>query len=124
MKISTGIDAKEFARRRRQLMRIAGDDAILVLPAALERIRNRDTHYPYRQDSDFWYRTGFPEPDAVIVLVPGRAHGETILFCRERDPEREGWDGPRSGPEGAVEQFGMDDAYPIDDLDEILPGLL
>ncbi len=124
MKISTGIDAKEFARRRRQLMRIAGDDAILVLPAALERIRSRDTHYPYRQDSDFWYLTGFPEPDAVIVLVPGRAHGETILFCRERDPEREGWDGPRSGPEGAVEQFGMDDAYPIDDLDEILPGLL
>jgi Xaa-Pro aminopeptidase len=124
MKALAGIDAKEFARRRKQLMRIAGDDAILVLPAALERIRSRDTHYPYRQDSDFWYLTGFPEPDAVVVLVPGRAHGETILFCRERDPEREGWDGPRSGPEGAVEQFGMDDAYPIDDLDEILPGLL
>jgi Xaa-Pro aminopeptidase len=105
-------------------MRIAGDDAILILPAALERIRSRDTHYPYRQDSDFWYLTGFPEPDAVVVLVPGRAHGEMILFCRERDPEREGWDGPRSGPEGAVEQYGMDDAYPIDDLDEILPGLL
>jgi len=124
MKTLAGIDAKELARRRRQLMRIAGDDAILVLPAALERIRSRDTHYPYRQDSDFWYLTGFPEPDAVMVLVPGRAHGEAILFCRERDPEREGWDGPRSGPEGAVEQFGMDDAYPIDDLDEILPGLL
>jgi yecA family protein len=124
MKALAGIDAKEFTRRRKQLMRIAGDDAILILPAALERIRSRDTHYPYRQDSDFWYLTGFPEPDAVIVLVPGRAHGETILFCRERDPEREGWDGPRSGPEGAVERFGMDDAYPIDDLDEILPGLL
>jgi Xaa-Pro aminopeptidase len=124
MKLLTGIDAKEFVRRRKQLMRIAGDDAILVLPAALERIRSRDTHYPYRQDSDFWYLTGFPEPDAVVVLVPGRAHGEMILFCRERDPEREGWDGPRSGPEGAVEQYGMDDAYPIDDLDEILPGLL
>jgi len=112
------------ARRRKQLMRIAGDDAILVLPAATERIRSRDTHYPYRQDSDFWYLTGFAEPDAVLVLVPGRAHGEALLFCRERDPEREGWDGPRSGPEGAVAQFGMDDAYPIDDLDEILPGLL
>ena len=60
----------------------------------------------------------------MLVLVPGRAHGESILFCRERDPDREGWDGPRSGPEGAVETFGMDDAYPIDDLDEILPGLL
>ena len=124
MKLVTGIDAREFVRRRRQLMRIAGDDAILVLPAAPERIRSRDTHYPYRQDSDLWYLTGFPEPEAVLVLVPGRKHGETILFCRERDPEREGWDGPRSGPEGAVERFALDDAYPIDDLDEILPGLL
>jgi Xaa-Pro aminopeptidase len=124
MKTTTGIDAKEYVRRRKQLMRIAGDDAILVLPAALERIRSRDTHYPYRQDSDLWYLTGFPEPEAVLVLVPGRRHGEALLFCRERDPEREGWDGPRSGPEGAVERFGLDDAYPIEDLDEILPGLL
>jgi Xaa-Pro aminopeptidase len=105
-------------------MRIAGDDAILVLAAAPERIRSRDTHYPYRQDSDFWYLTGFAEPEAVLVLVPGRKHGEALLFCRERDPEREAWDGPRLGPEGAVESLGMDDAYPIDDLDEILPGLL
>lgn len=124
MKPATGIDGKEFARRRRQLMRMAGDDAILVLPAAPERIRSRDTHYPYRQDSDLWYLSGFPEPEAVLVLVPGRAHGEAILFCRERDLEREGWDGPRHGPEGAVDRFGFDDAYPIDDLDEILPGLL
>ena len=124
MKPIAGIDSREHARRRRQLMRIAGDDAILVLPAAPERIRSRDTHYPYRQDSDFWYLTGFPEPQAVLVLVPGRAHGEAILFCRERDPDREGWDGPRHGPEGAVDSFGFDDAYPIDDLDEILPGLL
>ena len=112
------------ARRRRQLMRIAGDNAILVLAAAPERIRSRDTHYPYRQDSDFWYLTGFDEPSAVLVLVPGRAHGETLLFCRERDPEREGWDGPRLGPERACEALGLDDAYPIDDLDDILPGLL
>lgn len=124
MKALAGIDGKEFARRRRQLMRMAGDDAILVIPAAPERIRSRDTHYPYRQDSDFWYLSGFPEPEAVLVLVPGRVHGEAILFCRERDPEREGWDGPRSGPDGAVDRFGLDDAYPIDDLDEILPGLL
>jgi Xaa-Pro aminopeptidase len=112
------------ARRRRQLMRMAGDDAILVLPAAPERIRSRDTHYPYRQDSDFLYLTGFQEPEAVLVLVPSRTHGEALLFCRERDPDREGWDGPRAGPEGAVESYGMDDAYPITDLDEILPGLL
>ena len=113
-----------YAQRRRQLMRAAGDDAILILPAAPERVRSRDTHHPYRQDSDLLYLAGFPEPGAVLVLVPGRAHGEAILFCRERDPEREQWDGPRCGPEGAVEQFGMDDAYPLADIDEILPGLL
>ncbi len=124
MQAATGISAHSYARRRRQLMRMAGDDAILVLPAAPERIRSRDTHYPYRPDSDLWYLTGFAEPDAVLVLVPGRKHGENLLFCRERDREREGWDGPRSGPEGAVATFGMDDAYPIADLDEILPGLL
>ena len=124
MAASPGIPAATYARRRRQLMRMAGDDAILVLPAAPERIRSRDTHYPYRQDSDLWYLTGFPEPEAVLVLVPGRSHGEALLFCRERDPEREGWDGPRAGPEGAVDVHGMDDAYPITDLDEILPGLL
>ena len=105
-------------------MRMAGDDAILVLPAALARIRSGDTAYPYRQDSDLWYLTGFPEPEAVLVLVPGRKHGEALLFCRERDVEREGWDGSRFGPEGAVEAFGLDDAYPIADLDDILPGLL
>lgn len=118
------IPAKAYARRRKQLMRMAGDDAILVLPAALERIRSRDTHYPYRQDSDLLYLTGFPEPEAVLVLVPGRKHGEVLLFCRERDAERESWDGPRFGPEGAVDAFGLDDAYPIADLDDILPGLL
>lgn len=121
---ATGIAARTYARRRRQLMRMVGDDAIVVIPSAPERIRSRDTHYPYRQDSDFWYLTGFAEPDAVLVLIPGRAHGEALLFCRERDPQREAWDGPRAGPEGAVDGYGMDDAYPIDDLDEILPGLL
>ncbi|WP_305804137.1 aminopeptidase P N-terminal domain-containing protein [Stenotrophomonas sp. YIM B06876] len=120
----TGIAAAEYAGRRRQLMEMAGDDAILVLPAAPERVRSLDTHYPYRQDSDFWYLCGFPEPEAVLVLIPGRRHGETILFCRERDPDREAWDGPRAGQEGAVSGYGMDDAYPIEDLDEILPGLL
>ncbi|TBR09492.1 MAG: M24 family metallopeptidase [Lysobacter sp.] len=111
-------------RRRRQLMRMAGEDAIVIVPSATERVRSRDTYFPYRQDSDLLYLTGFPEPDAVLALIPGRTHGEAILFCRERDPEREGWDGPRAGPEGAVEAFGVDDAYPITDLDDILPGLL
>ncbi len=118
------IKAVEFARRRKQLMRMADEDSILILPAAPERIRSKDTTYPFRQDSDFWYLSGFAEPEAVLVLVPGRKHGETLLFCRERDADREAWDGPRAGPEGAIANFGMDDAYPIADLDDILPSLL
>jgi Xaa-Pro aminopeptidase len=124
MRPGTGIGPREYAQRRRQLMQAAGEEAIVVVAAAPERVRSGDTCYPFRQDSDFWYLSGFPEPDAVLVLIPGRRHGEAILFCRERDPEREAWGGPREGPEGAVARYGMDDAYPIDDLDEILPGLL
>jgi Xaa-Pro aminopeptidase len=118
------IDRKEFARRRRQLMRMAGRDAIVIVPAAPERVRNNDAHYPYRQDSDFHYLTGFPEADAVLALIPGRSQGETILFCRERDAERERWDGARAGQEGAIATYGADDAFPIDDIDDILPGMI
>ncbi|MEZ5464793.1 MAG: Xaa-Pro aminopeptidase [Lysobacteraceae bacterium] len=124
LKAPPPIKPAEYARRRRQLMRMAGEDAILILPAAPERVRNNDSHFPYRQDSDFLYLSGFDEPESVLVLVPGRAHGECLLFCRERDAEREIWDGARLGPEGAVEQLGFDDAYAIDDIDDILPGLI
>ena len=88
------------------------------------RLRSRDVEYRYRQDSDFWYLTGFAEPDAVAVLVPGRAGGQYVLFCRERDPEKELWDGSRAGPAGAVADHGADDAFPIDDIDDIIPGLI
>ena len=114
----------EFARRRRLLMRQMGRDSIAILPAAPIRHRNSDVEYPYRQDSDFHYLTGFGEPEAVAVLVPGRAQAEYILFVRERNPERETWDGRRAGPAGAKRDFGADDAFPFTDLDEILPGLL
>jgi Xaa-Pro aminopeptidase len=114
----------EFERRRTQLMRLIGDDGIAILPAAPIRQRNNDVDYNYRQDSDFYYLTGFSEPEAVAVLIPGRAAAEYVLFLRERDPEREIWDGKRAGPAGAVEQYGADDAFPIDDIDDILPGLL
>ena len=124
LKAPSPIKPSEYARRRRQLMRMAGEDAILILPAAPERVRNNDSHFPYRQDSDFLYLSGFDEPESVLVLVPGRKHGECLLFCRERDAEREIWDGARLGPEGAVEQLGFDDAYAIDDIDDILPGLI
>lgn len=118
------ISMQAHAKRRRALMELAGDDAIVVIPAAPMHIRSRDTHHRYRQDSDFWYLSGFPEPESVLVLIPGREAGESLLFCRDRDPEREAWDGVRQGPEGAVTKFVMDDAYPIDDMDDILPSLL
>ena len=114
----------EYQRRRRQLMRMMGNDAIAILPTAPEQVRNRDVLYPFRPDSDFYYLTGFAEPEAVAVLMPGRRQAQYILFCRERDPERETWDGRRAGLEGAVAEYGADDAFPYSDLDEIMPGLL
>ena len=118
------MDQKEFARRRKQLMRMMGPDAIAILPTNPEQPRNRDVDFPFRPDSDFYYLTGFAEPEAVMVLAPGREHGEYLLFCRDRDPKMETWHGRRAGPEGAVERFGADDAFPIQDINEILPGLL
>ncbi len=105
-------------------MSLLAPDSIAVIPAAPERVRSRDTLYPYRQDSDFYYLSGFEEPEAVMALVPGREQGQYILFCRERNPEREVWDGHRAGPEGACRDYGADDAFPITDIDEILPGLI
>lgn len=121
---TAGITATEFARRRRQLMRMAGPGAALLVAAAPERMRNADAAWPYRQDSDLHYLTGFPEPDSLLALLPGREHGEAILFCREHDAAAERLHGPRAGTETAVAGYGMDDAFPIDDVDDILPGML
>ena len=118
------MNASEFKRRRRQLMRMMGGNSIAILPAAPIARRNRDVDYRYRPDSDFYYLTGFAEPEAVAVLIPGRKHAEYVLFCRERDPEKEVWDGARAGQEGAVEEYGADDSFPIGDLNEILPRML
>jgi len=118
------ISKQEFSRRRSNLMAMMEENSIAILPAADEKTRSRDTSYLYRQNSDFHYLSGFPEPEAVMVLVPGRDHGEFIMFCRERDKDKEIWDGYRAGPEGACEQYGADDAFPFSDIDEILPGLL
>jgi Xaa-Pro aminopeptidase len=118
------ISRKEFMRRRKQLIRMMGRGSIAVIPAAPVRTRNRDVEYPYRPDSDFQYITGFGEPEAVAVLIPGRDHGEYLLFCRERDPKMETWTGRRAGTQGAVELYNADDAFPIGDIDEILPGLM
>ncbi|MGA0084276.1 MAG: Xaa-Pro aminopeptidase [Gammaproteobacteria bacterium] len=118
------IPRDEFARRRRQLMRLMGRDSIAILPAAALQMRNSDVEHPYRQDSNFWYLTGFHEPESVAVLVPGRSQGRYLLFVRDRDPARETWDGRRAGPAGARRDYGADDAFPINDIDDILPGLL
>ncbi len=118
------MNSKEFEKRRRQLMRMVGPGGIAILPSAPVRTFSRDVEYRYRQDSDFYYMTGFAEPEAVAVLVPGRANGEYLLFCREKDPKREQWDGLRAGQAGAKEMYGADDAFPIEDLDDILPGIM
>jgi Xaa-Pro aminopeptidase len=113
-----------IARRRRLLeaMRNAGG-GIALLPAARPALRNRDAEYPYRQDSDFLYLTGFPEPEAWLVLIAG-ASDRAVLFCRDKDEERELWEGLRFGPEAAVTRFGFDEAYAVDRLEDMLPGML
>jgi Xaa-Pro aminopeptidase len=118
------INRNEFIRRRKQLVRMMGRGSIAIIPAGAVKTRNRDVEYPYRQDSDFQYMTGFGEAEAVAVLIPGRPHGEYLLFCRERDPKMETWTGRRAGTQGAVELYDADDAFPIGDIDEILPGLM
>ncbi len=105
-------------------MKMIGKKSIAIVSSASLRTRNRDVDYPFRQDSDFLYLTGFNEPDSLLVLVPGRKHGEYILFCRENDPMQETWHGRRAGQQGAVDFYGADDSFPIDDIDDILPGLL
>ena len=118
------IPKSEYARRRKALMAQMVPNSIAILPASAVAIRNRDVEHVYRQDSDFQYLSGFPEPEAVVVLIPGREYGEYVLFCRERNPARELWDGLRAGQEGAMRDFGADDAFPINDIDDILPGLI
>jgi Xaa-Pro aminopeptidase len=111
-----------FARRRERLAQAMGA-GVAVIPTAPERVRNRDTHFPYRFDSHFYYLTGFAEPEAVLVLIAGSAP-RSMLFCREKSPEREIWDGVRYGPQAARERFGFDEAHPISALDEKLAALL
>lgn len=116
------------ARRQRFLAQMG--NGVAILPTAPERVRNRDTHHPYRFDSYFWYLTAFPEPDAVLVLVGGQGNSasdsapQALLFCREKDETREVWDGFRYGPEAAQRAFGFDAAYPLSELETRLPDLL
>ena len=118
------ISTREYAARRRDLVAMMEDSSIAVVAAAPERIRSKNTLYPFKQNTNLSYLCGFPEPDAVMLLIPNRQQGEFVFFCRDKDPLREKWDGYRQGPNGAVDNFGADDAFPIDDIDDILPGLL
>jgi Xaa-Pro aminopeptidase len=108
---------------RREKLAAAMREGVAIVPTAPERTRTRDSRYPYRFDSYFYYLTGFREPDAVLVIVAGEK-ARSILFCRDRDPEREIWDGFRYGPEAACAAFGLDEAHPIGDLDKLMPDYL
>ena len=118
----TMFNLKEFQQRRFALLAQMGD-GIAIVPTAAEVIRNRDSHYPYRFDSHFYYLTGFKEPESVLVLIASKEN-KSILFCRDKDMEREIWDGFRFGPEAAKTTFGFDETYSIAQLDEILPKLI
>ena len=113
------------AKRRQRLAKAMGPHSAAIVVAAPALIRNRDTEHVYRQDSDFAYLTGFPEPEAVaVILRDASVKPVTILFCRDRNPEREIWDGKREGQDGARKNFGIDDAFSISQIDELLPRLL
>jgi Xaa-Pro aminopeptidase len=110
-------------QQRRARLAVGMQEGVAILPTAPERTRNRDAHYPYRFDSYFYYLTGFREPAAALVIVAGAAP-KSILFCRDKDAEREIWDGFRHGPEAARAAFGFDEAHPISELDARMPELL
>ena len=118
------ISLKEFQQRRRELMNHMEPDSIAIVAAANPVLRNGDSDYRYRQNSDLFYLTGFAEAHTVLVLIPGRSTGESLLFCQEKDPLKELWNGRLMGPENAGATLGVDDAFPIGDIDDILPGLI
>ncbi|MDH3190520.1 MAG: aminopeptidase P N-terminal domain-containing protein, partial [Acidimicrobiia bacterium] len=113
-----------FSDRRDRLAKVIGEEGLAVIPASAEQIRNDDVPHDFRQDSNFFYVTGFQEPDAVAVLAPGHSEGDYLLFVRPRDPEMEAWNGLRAGVEGAMSEFGADSAFNIDELDEVLTRLM
>ncbi|TDR17472.1 aminopeptidase P N-terminal domain-containing protein [Marinicella litoralis] len=118
------IQTSEYQKRRKQLMKIAGQNSITILSSRPEFIRNGDVHHYYRQDSDFYYLSGFNEPDAMLVLIPSQKGQQQVLFCREANPKKMIWDGPMSGTQGAIDDYGFDAAYDIKEIDRRLPLLI
>ncbi len=120
----TVLDPGVFAARRRTVMDAYGPGSVLVVAAAGHALRNGDVDHEWRQSSDFWYLTGFDEPETLLVLVPGRADGEAVAFVRPRDPAQEVWHGRRVGVEGAIARLGVDQAFDLKDFDEQLANLV
>jgi len=118
------IQTPEYQKRRKQLMKIVGKNSITILSSRPELIRNGDVHHYYRQDSDFYYLSGFNEPDAVLVLIPSNKGQEQILFCRELNAKKLMWDGPMVGTQGAVDDYGFDAAFDINEIDRRMPLLI
>ena len=114
----------DFKKRRKILMDKIGNDSVLIIPSARHYKRTRDVEYPYRQDSDFFYLTGFGESDSLMMLIPDKKNGQFILFCKDKDPLRERWDGPITGPIQAKKDFDADQSYAIDKIEELLPNLI
>ena len=118
------MNQQNYKNRRNELVNQIGDNDIVIVATGPVKSRNGDVDYQFRPDSDFYYLSGFSEPESVLVICPNRAQGQYVMFCRERDVQREMWDGRRQGLEGVVENFGADDAFPIEDIHEILPGMM
>ena len=114
----------DFTKRRDQISGLVLDDSAIVIASSSTKSRNSDADFPFRQDSNFFYLSGFNEPDSVILIRPSSKGAKYIIFCRDRDPLREQWDGFREGLEGAVKNIGADEAYSISSLNELMPGFL
>ena len=118
------IAQKEIGRRRKKLMSLMPRNAVALLKSAPIKVRNSDVDYLYRQDSSFYYLTGFEEADSFLVLIPGRSLGEVVLFCQPKNKLKELWQGKVMGPAKAVDELGVDQAFSIDDIQDVLPRLL
>src|SRR5947209_2670364 len=111
-----------FSERRQRFMQQIGNSVAVFCSAPVSH-RNSDVEYEYRQDSDFYYLTGFEEPESVAVLLPNHPEHKFVLFVRPKDKEKETWTGRRAGVEDAVKKFGADKAFTVEELDKELPGL-
>jgi len=118
------ITDEEFSKRRRLLISQMGEESVAVIVAAKMCMRSKDTEYRYRQDSNFYYLTGFSEPESIALFIPGRKEGEYVLFCRPKDRQQEIWHGVRTGLQGACQQYGADQAFAIDEFDKQLEKFL